>query len=129
MLGFEKMSKFWDGITYYRHRSELLALGLAMRVPLLAMLPIGIAMGFWWVIAPLPLVIPIYLLLANLGQFGAMILPILVIPVLVLLSLSASWFFEWYGIAASLMFGRFTSAKAKENALEVAIHAYQTKAI
>lgn len=129
MLGFDKMSKFWHGITYYRHRSELWALGLAMQVPLLAMLPIGIVMGFWWVIAPLPLVLTIFLMLENLGHFGAIILAILVIPLLVVLSLSAPWFFEWYGIATSLMFGRFTTAKAKEKALAESIHAYRTKAV
>ncbi|MDK1377241.1 MULTISPECIES: hypothetical protein [unclassified Sinorhizobium] len=129
MLGFDEMSKFWHRITYYRHRSELWALGLAMQVPLLAMLPIGIVLGFWWVIAPLPIVLPIILLLESLGHFGAIVLGFLGIPALVVLLLAAPWFFGWYGIAASLMFGRFTTAKAKEKALAESIHAYRTKAV
>ena len=123
------MTKFWRRITYYRHRSELLALGLAMQVPLLATLPIGIVLVFWWVVAPLPVVLPIILLLENLGHFGTMVLAILGIPAFVVLSLAAPWFFGWYGIAVSLMFGRFTTAKAKEKALAESIHAYRTKAV
>ncbi|OCP23645.1 hypothetical protein BC361_21205 [Ensifer sp. LC54] len=123
------MSKFWHRITYYRHRSELWALGLAMQVPLLAMLPIGIVLGFWWVIAPLPIVLPIILLLESLGHFGTIVLAFLGIPALVVLLLAAPWFFGWYGIAASLMFGRFTTATAKEKALAESIHAYRTKAV
>lgn len=127
--GFDEMSKFWRRITYYRHRSELWALGLAMQVPLLAMLPIGIAVVFWWVIAPLPIVLPIILLLENLGPFGAIVLAFLGIPALVVLLLVTPWFSGWYDIAASLMFGRFTTAKAKEKALAESIHAYRTKAV
>ncbi|MBB3643883.1 putative RND superfamily exporter protein [Rhizobium sp. BK619] len=127
MLGFDEMSKFWHRITYYRHRSELWALGLAMKVPLLAMLPIGIVLGFWWVIAPLPIVFPIILLLENLGHFGAM--AFLGIPASLVLLLAAPWFFGWYGIAVCLMFGRFTSARAKEKALAESIHAYRAKAV
>ncbi|MBX5170354.1 hypothetical protein HJB84_10810 [Rhizobium sp. NZLR1b] len=123
------MSKFWHRITYFRHRSELWALGLAMRVPVLAMLPIGILLGFWWVIAPLPIVLPIILLLDSLGHFGTMVSAVFGIPVLVALFLATPWFFGWYGIAASLMFGRFTTAKAKEKALAESIHAYRTKAV
>ncbi|RWX10372.1 hypothetical protein EHI42_25780 [Rhizobium hidalgonense] len=135
MLGFDVMSKFWHRITYYRHRSELWALGLAMEVPLLAMLPIGFVLGFWWVIAPLPIVFPIILLLKDLGRFGALAflgipasLVLLPAAPLVLL-LAAPWFFGWYGIAVSLMFGRFTSARAKEKALAESIHAYRAKAV
>ncbi|OOG74051.1 hypothetical protein B0E45_06280 [Sinorhizobium sp. A49] len=123
------MSKFWRRITYYRHRSELWALGLAMQVPVLAMLPIVSVLGFWWVIAPLPIVLPIILLLENLGHFGLMVFAFLAIPALVVLLLAAPWFFGWYGIAASLMFGRFTTAKAKEKALAESIHAYRTRAL
>ncbi|WP_245441402.1 hypothetical protein [Rhizobium phaseoli] len=129
MLGFDEMSIFWHRITYYRHRSELWALGLAMQVPLLAMLPIGFVLGFWWVIAPLPIVVPIILLLESLGHFGTIVLAFLGIPAFVVLLLAAPWFFGWYGIAASLMFGRFTTAKAKEKALAESIHAYRTKAV
>lgn len=128
-LGFDEMGKFWHRITYYRHRSELWALGLAMQAPLLATLPIGIVLGFWWVIAPLPVVLPIFLLLQNLGHFGGIVLAVLGIPALVVLLLAAPWFFGWYGIAASLMFGRFTAARAKEKALAESIHAYRTKAV
>lgn len=129
MLGFDEMSKFWHRITYYRHLSELWALGLAMQVPLLAALPIGVAVVFWWVIAPLPIVLPIILLLENLGPFGAIVLAFLGIPALVVLLLVTPWFFGWYGIAVSLMFGRFTTAKAKEKALAESVHAYRTKAV
>jgi hypothetical protein len=129
MLGFDEMSKFWHRITYYRHRSELWALGLAMQVPLLAVLPIGIVVVFWWVIAPLPIVLPIILLLENLGPFGAIVSAFLGIPALAVLLLVTPWFFGWYGIAVSLMFGRFTTAKAKEKALAESIHAYRTKAV
>ncbi|MBB2788084.1 UNVERIFIED_ORG: hypothetical protein GGD43_003298, partial [Rhizobium esperanzae] len=95
----------------------------------LAMLPIGFVLGFWWVIAPLPIVLPIILLLESLGHFGTIVLAFLGIPAFVVLLLAAPWFFGWYGIAASLMFGRFTTAKAKEKALAESIHAYRTKAV
>ncbi|WP_027685631.1 hypothetical protein [Rhizobium leguminosarum] len=123
------MGKLWQRITYCRHRSELWALALAKRAPCLAMLPIGIVLVFWWVIAPLPIVFPIVLLLEGLGKLGELILALLAIPALVVLVLVAPWSFGWYGIAVGLMFGRFTAARAKEKALAESIHAYRTRAI
>ncbi|ARQ11024.1 hypothetical protein NXC12_CH03031 [Rhizobium etli] len=125
-FGFDEMGKLWQRITYYRHRSELWALGLAKQAPRLAMLPIGIVLGFWWVIAPLPVLFPIILLFQNFGPLGGIILAI---PAFVVLLLATPWFFGWYGIAVSLMFGRFTAARAKEKALVESIRAYRVKAV
>ena len=124
------MSKSWHWITYYRHRSELWALDLAMRVPLLATFPIFIILMLWGIIAPLPIVLSVFLLFENLGYFGTAILIVLGIPALLVGHvLVAPWFFGWYIIAASLMFGRFTAAKAKEKALLESIRAYLIEAV
>ncbi|MBB3137773.1 hypothetical protein FHS26_005541 [Rhizobium pisi] len=128
-LGLNDLVKFWQLITCYRHRSELWALRLAMQVPFLAMLPIAFIVIFWWCIAPLPVVLPIILLLENLGQFGGIVLAILAMPALLVLVLVAPWFFGWYGIAASLMFGRSTAARAREKALAEAIQGYRAKTV
>ncbi|MBY5337267.1 hypothetical protein HFO99_25760 [Rhizobium leguminosarum] len=122
------MGKLWQRITYCRHRSELWALALAKRAPCLAMLPIGIVVLFWWVIAPLPILFPI-LLLQNLGKLGELMLALFSIPALVVLGFALPWFSGWYDIAAGLMLGRFTAANAKEKALAESIRAYRTRAI
>ncbi|MBY5412525.1 hypothetical protein HFO98_29630 [Rhizobium leguminosarum] len=126
------MGKLWQRITYYRHRSELRALGLAKRAPCLAIYPIGVVVLFWWSVASLSMlcvVFPITLLLPHLGQLVGIILALLAIPALAVpLQLAAPWFFGWYGIAVGLMFGRFTAASAKEKALTESIHAYRTRA-
>ena len=122
------MLRFWHRVTYYRHRSELWALTIAMRVPLLAMIPIAAILGFWWVLAPLPIVLPLYLLLDSLGLVGELILAVLGIPALWVLLLAAPWFFGWYGIGVGLMFGRTSAARAKERFLVEAIGAYRAKA-
>lgn len=122
------MIRFWHRVTYHRHRSELWALTIARRVPLLAMIPIASLLGFWWVLAPLPIVLPLVLVSANLGLFGAVILALLGVVALLALLLAVPWVFGWYGIGVGLMFGRSTAAKAKEKVLVEAIGAYRTKA-
>lgn len=124
----DEMRRFWRWITYYRHRSELWGLGVAMRVPLLAMFPIGIVLGLWWAVAALPVVLSIVVLSENLGHAGQIVLALLAVPaLLVLLSVVATWFFGWYFIAAALMLGRFTSARAKEKALTEWVDAYRAR--
>ncbi|WP_034850815.1 hypothetical protein [Sinorhizobium sojae] len=120
------MGKLWQRITYYRHRSELWAIGLAKQVPCLAALPIAMVLCFWWVIAPLPVLLPFILLLQALGPLGGTVLGLVALMVLLL---AAPWFFGWYGIAVGLTFGRFTAAGAKEKALVESIHAYRSRAI
>ncbi|WP_446967481.1 hypothetical protein [Rhizobium leguminosarum] len=95
----------------------------------MAMLPIGFVVLFWWMIAGPLIVFPIVLLLQNLGKLGEMILALSAIPALAVLGFVTPWFFGWYVIGVSLMFGRFTAASAKEKALTESIHAYRTRAI
>lgn len=121
------MASLWQWVSYDRHRSELWALSLARRVPYLAMLPIGMVVVFWWVFAPLPIVLPALLLLENLTPFDGALLALLGIPAVVLLLLAAPWFFDWYAIAIGLMLGRPASAIAKQQALADAIQAYCAK--
>jgi hypothetical protein len=92
------------------------------------MIPIASILGFWWVLAPLPIVLPLVLVSANLGLFGAVILALLGVVALLALLLAVPWVFGWYGIGVGLMFGRSTAAKAKEKVLVEAIGAYRTKA-
>ncbi|MBP2446930.1 hypothetical protein [Rhizobium leguminosarum] len=123
------MNKLWQRITYCRHCSELWALGLAKRAPSLAIFPIAIVLLFWWGVAGLTVLLPT-LLLQNLGALGDIVLAALGISVVPMgLLLAAPWFFGWYGIAVSLMFGRFTSASAKEKALMESIRAYRANAV
>lgn len=86
-------------------------------------------MCFWWGVAALPVVLPIVLLIESLGPIGEAVSAALGIPVLIVLYFFVPWFFGWYWIALSLMFGRFTAAKAKEKAIAQAIHAYRVKLI
>lgn len=100
------MHSLWRKITYYRHRSELGALGVAKEVPFLAILPIGAVLGFWWCFAPLPIILPIFLMFQLLGSFGEEIFfAIFSIPTLVVLFFATPWAFRWYWIAAGMMFG------------------------
>lgn len=128
MLGVVGMLRFWHRVTYYRHRSELWALTIAMRLPLIAIFPIASILGFWWVLATLPIALPLGFLIDNLGLVGEVILAILGIPALWVLLLAAPWFFGWYGIGVSLMFGRTSAARAKERFLVEAIGTYRAKA-
>lgn len=106
-----------------------------MQVPLFAMIPIGMLNGFWWFIAALPLCLIFFMTeciahFGALGRFGAGALLLLEIPaLLVVFVLVTPWFYGWYGIAGSLVFGRHTTAKAKEKALEEAINAYRAQAV
>jgi hypothetical protein len=117
------MGKFWHWITYHRHRSELWGLRLAMRYPLLAMHSVGIIMILWWFLASMPLIILALILghfiglLASFALFG--------IPILILLSFVAPWFFGWYWIACGLMLGRTKNAATKEKFLTGSIAAYR----
>ncbi len=123
------LGKLWRWITYHRHRSELWALGLAMKEPVLAIFPILTTVGFWWGLIALFVILPTMLLLEVLGRTGRLILAVLGIPALVaLLAVVATWFFRWYFIAAGLMFGRRAMAQVKEKALLETIQAYRTSA-
>lgn len=86
------MGKIWQKITYYRHRSELFALRLALRVPLLAPLLIGAMLHFWWCVAPLPILIPVVLVSENLGPLGPMVAGM---SALAMLFFALPWFSGW----------------------------------
>ncbi|AHG49603.1 hypothetical protein RLEG12_01655 (plasmid) [Rhizobium leguminosarum bv. trifolii CB782] len=115
------MGKIWQKITYYCHRSELFALRLALRVPLLAPLLTGAMLHFWWCVAPLPILIPVVLVSENLGPLGPMVAGM---SALAMLFFALPWFSGWCSIAAGVMFGRTAAARAKEEALAGAIRAY-----
>ncbi|RUM02146.1 hypothetical protein [Rhizobium chutanense] len=120
------MGKLWQKITYHRHRSELFALRLALRAPLLAPLLIGAVVVFWWCIASMPVYIPIILVLESFGALGQMVLVMLAF---VILFRVIPWFFGWYYIAASVMFGGTAAANARVEALAGAIHAYRARSV
>ncbi|PDT29658.1 hypothetical protein CO660_12205 [Rhizobium sp. L9] len=120
------MGQLWEKVTYYRHRSELAALRLALRVPLLAMHLIGAVVFFWWGVAGLSVLIPTLLVSQILGTLGLLLGGI---STIVLLLFVTPWFSGWYCIAAGVMFGRTAAARAKGEALARAIHAYREKAV
>ena len=122
------MANLWQWISYYRHRSELWALNLAMRAPFLAMLPIMIVIFFWWAVATLPIVLAALLLVDRFGLLGQIFLALLAIPAIAAILFAAPWYGGWYEVAVRLMFSRSAPALAKQQALEEAILTYRTKA-
>ncbi|MBX4963526.1 hypothetical protein [Rhizobium binae] len=83
------MGQLWEKVTYYRHRSELAALRLALRVPLLAMHLIGAVVFFWWGVAGLSVLIPTLLVSQILGTLGLLLGGI---SAIVLLLFVTPWF-------------------------------------
>jgi hypothetical protein len=127
-MGANPILSIWQRVTRLRHRSELFALRIARRVPLLAIFPIFATCMFWWLAACL---IPAIVLLASmvLSGSGASVLSVLgltlqaliAIPAFVAIIFAAPWFFGWYLVACGLMFGRTRAADAKEAVLMAAM--------
>lgn len=125
----ERLLTLWRWITLRRHRSELQALGMARRLGPLAMLPISIILGFWWLALNLPamlVAIPAISLMYSTEQTrrvigGALYVPLSFYAIWVL-CFAAPWLFRWYFVAVGLTFGRPAMADRKEAELIANIH-------
>jgi hypothetical protein len=122
-----ELSPLWRNITLRRHRSELRALQAARTLPTLAIFPIFLTVGGWYVLlAGIP-----SLVLFLLQQLLNGLHPLLGVAMFVVnsviaffaLCFIAPWFFRWYFIAASMMLGRTAMAYRKEAELIAAIGA------
>ena len=120
----------WRKITLRRHRSELSALRLARRLGPLALLPILVTSAFWWFTLNLPTITLGLAALALMDSFqqgtaliGGFVVLALSIYGLIVVCVAAPWFFRWYIVGVSLMFGRTARASRKEAELIVAIDA------
>jgi hypothetical protein len=122
-----ELSPLLRKITLRRHRGELRALRAARLLPPMAIFPIGLTIGGWYLLlAGIP-----SLVLFLLQQLSYTLSPVLGLIILVVnsmiaiagLCLIAPWFFRWYLIAAGLMFGRTAMADRKEAELVTEIAA------
>lgn len=102
-----------------RLNSELAALRLAKKLPLLATLLIGANCFFWFFLLALP-TIPLQILAFQFVFTNQSVWLVLAINISLLvlgigiLTIVAPWFFGWYFIAITLMFGNKTPADKKE---------------
>jgi len=105
---FERLSH-WIKLKFTRH--EIWALKAARKVPLLALFAFG-TLRLWFFLPMIPIGIMSVALLENTGILGAVLNMVLGLGGLAII---APWFFRWYFICASLMFGRTKMAQSKEN--------------
>ncbi|MCA3487966.1 MAG: hypothetical protein IOD05_11440 [Rhodobacter sp.] len=120
----------WKSVTLRRHKSELRALRTARSIGPLAIFPIFFTLTFWL----FPLALPSTVLggagitLIEAEPRGMRLLGWLLyfsasLYALAAICAAAAWFFRWYFIAVSLMFGRHAMADRKETELVAAIAA------
>jgi hypothetical protein len=107
----------WRRITLYRHRSELIALRIANRVPFLAIVPIGAVCVFWWYVWCLPLVPPLLIFASIPGMAGTILTFLLILPIMVMLFFATPWFIAWCLTAVGMAFGNRQRAEAMERYL------------
>lgn len=107
----------WRRITLYRHRSELMALRIAKRVPLLAIVPIGAVCLFWWYVWCLPFVPPLMVFASVPGMPGTILMFLLILPIMAMLFFATPWFITWCLTALGMTFGKKERAEAMEQYL------------
>jgi hypothetical protein len=122
-----ELSPLWRKISLRRHRGELRALRTARLMPPLAIFPIFLTVGGWYfLLAGIPSLV-LFLLQQTLYTLnpllGLVAFAVNSVVAIVALCLIAPWFFRWYFIAASMMFGRTAMADRKEAELISAISA------
>lgn len=113
----ETLKGIWRRITFYRHRSELFALRIAKRAPLLAIVPIGVVCIFWWYVWCLPLVPALVVFASIPGQTGTILMFLLILPIMAVLFFATPWFMTWCLTAIGMTFGRKERADAMEQYL------------
>jgi hypothetical protein len=122
-----ELSPLWRRITLRRHQGELRALRAARLLPPMAIFPIGLTIGGWYLLlGGVP-----SLVLFLLQQLSYTLSPVLGLVIFVVnamiaivaLCLIAPWVFRWYFIAASMMLGRSAMADRKEAELIASIAA------
>lgn len=112
------LRRLWDGLTRYRHRSELMALRIAMRLPFAAVIPIGLVCCFWWYVWCLPFVPPLAMFASIPGMTGTILMFALILPIMAMLFFATPWFITWCLTAATLTFGNMRRAEAMEQHLQ-----------
>lgn len=114
--------RLWNGLTRFRHRSELLALRIAVRLPFAAIIPIGLVCCFWWYVWCLPFVPPLVIFANIPGTTGTVLTFALVLPLLAMLFFAGPWFINWCLTAVTMTFGNMTRAEAMERYLHERLH-------
>jgi hypothetical protein len=107
----------WRRITLYRHRSELIALRIANRVPFLAIVPIGAVCVFWWYVWCLPLVPPLVVFASIPDLTGTVLMFLLILPIMAMLFFATPWFMTWCLTAIGMTVGKRQRADAMEQYL------------
>ena len=96
-------------LSFTRH--EVWALKASRKVPIFSLFAFG-TLWVWCLIPMIPIGMLSIFLMEKTGIFGAIVNMVLGIGGLAFI---APWFFRWYFVCASLMFGRTKTAQAKED--------------